>query len=382
MTKENIWDPEVEVEKSSYNSKGDPKHLKSMKERENAPNHPMIDLFCGAGGFSTGLSMAGFDVVLGVDIHVPSIETFQFNHKFAHAILGDIREANDKLLEKAIKEASLGKEIELITAGIPCQGFSIANRKQNDEDERNYLFKEFLRVVDLTNPKFIIVENVPTMKKAKDGEFVETIKKALNDNYNVETRVLNSKKYQVPQQRKRLFFMGVRKDLDIQLDWPVENDEEISVWEAISDLPKLKVGESASKYKKMPQNNFQQLMRSNNKVLKNHKAPNHRQVTIDRISSTKPGEPMYEKFRQRVRLHPDKPAPTIISGGIRPQFQYGHPSQIRGLTVRERARLQSFPDFFEFKGGMVQGRVLTGQAVPPLLAKSFGDNIFQMKNKD
>lgn len=119
-------------------------------------------------------------------------------------------------------------------------------------------------------------------------------------------------------------------------------------------------------------------MRGNQKELFNHTAPNHPQETIQRIGSTKPGEPMYPKYRQRIRLSWDIQSPTQLAGGIRPQFQFGHPGSPRGLSVRERARLQSFPDDYMFMGGTVQGRVQTGNAVPPLLAKGLAMNIVKL----
>ena len=101
--------------------------------------------------------------------------------------------------------------------------------------------------------------------------------------------------------------------------------------------------------------------------LSNHIAPNHPAETVEKIANTQPGQPMYEKFKQRIRLKLDEPSPTQLAGGIRPQFQFGHPTQPRGLTIRERARIQSFPDSYEFLGGTVQERVQTGNAVPPLM---------------
>ena len=101
--------------------------------------------------------------------------------------------------------------------------------------------------------------------------------------------------------------------------------------------------------------------------LYNHVAPNHPQETIEKIAATKQGEPMYPKFKQRIRLREDAPSPTQLAGGIRPQFQFGHPTQSRGLSIRERARIQSFPDSYRFYGGTVQERVQTGNAVPPLM---------------
>jgi DNA (cytosine-5)-methyltransferase 1 len=145
----------------------------------------------------------------------------------------------------------------------------------------------------------------------------------------------------------------------------------VSVGEAISDLPRLSSGQSSAEYASAPKNDFQRLMRSeSNGILVNHEAPDHPQETIDRIGNTKPGQPMYPAFKQRIRLHPQRP--TQVSGGIRPQFQFGHPTDARGLTIRERARMQSIPDHVNFAGGLVQGRVQTGNAVPPLMARALG----------
>ena len=114
-------------------------------------------------------------------------------------------------------------------------------------------------------------------------------------------------------------------------------------------------------------------MRKNSEKLTCHKSPNHPIDTVQKIAKTKPGEPMYPKFKQRIRLAWDIQSPTQVSGGIRPQFQFGHPEDNRGLTIRERCRIQSFPDDFIVMGGIVQGRVQTGNAVPPLLAKAVAE---------
>ncbi len=395
------WDPESEIEKNRHNWSGEPKHLPPVDVDQREEGKPKaIDLFCGPGGISTGLEWAGFEPVLGVDIHEPSVETYRQNHPGAHTILGDIRRINKRvdderdifeviesddqvastLLSEVAEEALNSNELSLLTAGIPCQGFSIANRKQHDEDERNYLFEEFIRGVQLLNPKYILIENVSTMKAADDGGFVEAIEECLDIlGYNVDHKILNAADFGVPQKRRRLFFLGTRTDAPLIWPEPTHKDEYRSAEEALKDLPPLEAGEVSLTYEQNgSRTEFQNLMRQgveSENELKNHKAPNHRQTTIDRVEETAPGEPMYERFKQRIRLHPDLPGPTIIAGGIRPQFQYGHFEQSRGLTVRERARLQSFPDRFEFEGGTVQGRVQTGMAVPPLLAKEIGEAI-------
>lgn len=156
--------------------------------------------------------------------------------------------------------------------------------------------------------------------------------------------------------------------------------------DALSDLPSIKAGEKTNIYASSPKTEYQLLMRGidnqiNNKeadCLYNHDAPRHPQSTIDMIDKTVPGEPLYKKFQQKIRLRYDRPSPTQLTGGIRSSFQFGHPSDVRGLTTRERARIQSFPDSYEFKGGIVQERVQTGNAVPPLLIYAVAKEMYKM----
>ena len=399
-----VWDPETDVEENRHNWAGEPQHRMPLAgEVADSDDPKAIDLFCGPGGISQGLEQAGFQTVLGVDIHEPSVDTFQRNHQHAHAILGDIRKVNKRdgdtrdifdvindgdvtegtLLEDVAEQALNGEELTLLTAGIPCQGFSIANRKQNDEDERNYLFEEFIRATKILDPKFILIENVSTMKAAKDGEFVDAIEECLDRlGYRVDHRVLNAADFGVPQKRQRLFFLGAKQGHPLIWPKPTHSRDHRTVSEALSDLPTVGPGESESEYPETESLTEYQRMMHETEVdgdgsegISDHQAPNHQQSTVERVEGTEPGEPMYDRFRQRIRLHPDEPGPTIIAGGIRPQFQYGHYEQGRGLTVRERARIQSFPDDYVFEGGTVQGRVQTGMAVPPLLGQRLGEAI-------
>jgi len=399
-----VWDPETDVEENRHNWAEEPQHRMPLAGEAHDSDAPKaIDLFCGPGGISQGLEQAGFQTVLGVDIHEPSVDTFQRNHQHAHAILGDIRRVNKRdgdtrdifdviddgdvtdgtLLEEAAGQALNGEELSLLTAGIPCQGFSIANRKQNDEDERNYLFEEFIRATKILDPKFILIENVSTMKAAKDGEFVEAIEECLGRlGYRVDHRVLNAADFGVPQKRQRLFFLGAKEGHPLIWPKPTHEGAHRTTSEALSDLPAVGPGESESEYPEVDSlTEYQRLMRETEvdgeetAGVSDHQAPNHQQTTVERVEGTEPGEPMYDRFRQRIRLHPDEPGPTIIAGGIRPQFQYGHYEQGRGLTVRERARIQSFPDDYVIEGGTVQGRVQTGMAVPPLLGQRLGEAI-------
>ncbi|OGN07495.1 MAG: hypothetical protein A2669_01885 [Candidatus Yanofskybacteria bacterium RIFCSPHIGHO2_01_FULL_48_25b] len=347
-----------------------------MKKRVYTKNTKptVVELFSGCGGTSKGFEMAGFDIVLGADIHRPSAETFHFNHKKATTILGDLT----KITSEEFLNILPTKQIDVMIAGVPCQGFSLNNRKRHANDKRNFLFKEYMKFVRAVKPSVAILENVSGMRSTANGNFVKEIEQEFRSaGYtNVQHMMLNAADYGVPQVRMRLVFVATKKG--INFNWPKKiynKDTYKTVKDAISDLPKIKSDETATEYNSRPLTEFQKLMRKNALKLQNHTAPAHPISTIKKIASTNPGEPMYPKFKQRIRLSWDKPSPTQVSGGIRPQFQFGHPEIARGLTIRERCRIQSFPDDFVVFGGTVQGRVQTGNAVPPLLAKAIAIQI-------
>lgn len=339
----------------------------------------MIDLFCGAGGFSVGAELAGFHPVLGLDHFEPAMETWELNHPYSIPVLGDIKDINPLDIKRILEEAGVN-HINLITGGVPCQGFSLANRKRNANDERNFLFIEYMKYIEVFKPEFIILENVSGMQSTNNGKFVDDILNMMDNlGYNANVDLLNAADFGVPQIRKRLIFVGVRRDLTNKTyEFPKKRilyeKDYITVKDAIGDLPKLNNNETIIDYDSNAKNEYQKLMRgegylniSKPSKLSNHAAPNHPESTIKKIKNTIPGEPMYERYKQRIRLSNDLPSPTQLAGGIRPQFQFGHPEQNRGLSIRERARIQSFPDSYIFKGGFVQERVQTGNAVPPLL---------------
>lgn len=367
-----VWDKSVKVEENGYYWKATPLIIKGIWIGTDKPL--VVELFCGCGGTSLGFEMAGYEIAVGCDIHQPSITTFQANHPHVSSILGDVK----KVQPNAIKELLDGRQVDVLIGGVPCQGFSLNNRKRHHEDERNMLYKEFMRFVKALKPKVVVLENVSGMKST--GDFVENIEKEISEagNMHVKSQLLFAPDYGVPQSRTRLVFVGIRgnKVFDFEdikkTHGPETGKPYVTVKEAIGDLPSLLPNQSAEKYEVEPFCEYQKVMRKRikNNKLTNHKAPNHPQDVIDKIQNTEPGKPMYPKFKQRIRLAWDIQSPTQVSGGIRPQFQFGHPADPRGLTIRERCRLQSFPDTFTVKGGIVQGRVQTGNAVPPLLAKA------------
>ncbi len=366
----NVWDKSIKVEENGYYWKKEPIFQKGGSIPSGKPI--VVELFSGCGGTSLGFEMAGFEIVLGCDIHTPSIKTFKKNHPSSATITGDIKKV-DPLV---IKEYLNGRALDVLIGGVPCQGFSLNNRKRHENDDRNFMYKEFVRFVKALQPKAVVLENVSGMRST--GNFVSEIENELSEvgNMKVKSELLFAPDYGVPQKRTRLVFVGIRdKEFDfnnvVKTHGPGMSNNYVTIKEAIGDLPSLKPKETKTTYKTGPFSKYQQLMRKDNgDMVSCHTAPNHPKDTIDRIRNTKPGEPMYPRFRQRIRLDWDILSPTQVSGGIRPQFQLGHPTDARGLTIRERCRIQSFPDNFDIEGGTVQGRVQTGNAVPPLLAKA------------
>jgi DNA (cytosine-5)-methyltransferase 1 len=245
------------------------------------------------------------------------------------------------------------------------------------------LYKEFIRAIKVLKPRCIVLENVSGMMST--GNFRAQIEKDLRkaSGMIVTSKLLNAADYGVPQRRQRLVFVGIEGDEPFDFDeikpthGPGRAKPYITIKDAIGDLPNLRSGEEASIYLKEPFSDYQRLMRKGlaKNTLTNHRSPKHPADTLERIRSTKPGEPMYPAFKQRIRLAWHIQSPTQVAGGIRPQFQFGHPRDVRGLTIRERCRIQSFPDNFFVVGGIVQGRVQTGNAVPPLLAKALAEVI-------
>lgn len=370
----NPWELGTPVEESGYVWRGAP--VVFGRERS-LPKTGLIavELFCGCGGTSIGLEMAGMVCALGCDILEPAIQTYRSSHLRAAAILGDIRSVNPATIVELLD----GRPVDLLVGGFPCQGFSLNNRKRHDDDPRNRLFEQFIRFARALKPRAVLAENVSSIRSAASGAVVESILNGLSEaiEADVQANVFNAADFGVPQTRKRMIFMGVRGQPSpigaVERTHGEGRAPWITVSEAIGDLPRLAPGQTSTRYAAEPKGEFQRLMRAGmNDELLNHEAPNHPPETIKRIGGTKPGEPMYSAFKQRIRLHPQRPSPTQVSGGIRPQFQFGHPSDARGLTIRERARLQSIPDNVFFSGGLVQGRVQTGNAVPPLMARALG----------
>jgi DNA (cytosine-5)-methyltransferase 1 len=352
-------------------------------------NSPLTvaDLFSGTGGLSLGFTEAGFKAKFALDFDWDAVQNYRLYARGIQWLCKDIRKVSCKEIQEV---AGLGKdELDVLVAGIPCEGYSLLNRRYDPSDPRNYLFLEFVRIARDLQPRAVVIENVPGLARRANGEFKDAIENALRRlNYTVNCFRLNASQFGVPQRRVRLFFVGTRKgnfeqpppthqDLsEDRLDRHVPGlSPKLTVRDAISDLPKVGPGETKDHYESEPLTEFQRVMREGSQSLHNHSAPNHPAWTVKMISETRQGEPLYGTFKQRIRLKWDEPAPTIPAGGVRPQWFYAHPEQPRGLTVREMARLQSFPDSYVFHGSLIKQRILVGDAVPPLLAKAIATSV-------
>ena len=210
IIKKNVWDKSIKVEENGYYWNEDPVFIKGGEIPLDKPT--IVELFCGCGGTSMGFEMAGYEVMLGCDIHTPSIQTFQANHPNCSTILGDVKKVDPYKL----KEMFNGRSLDVIIAGVPCQGFSLNNRKRHQEDDRNLMYKEFVRFIEVFQPKVVVLENVSGMKST--GNFVKEIEEDLSraGKMEVKSKLLYAPDYGVPQKRSRLFFVGVREKLMAQ----------------------------------------------------------------------------------------------------------------------------------------------------------------------
>ncbi len=340
----------------------------------------VLDLFCGAGGLSYGFECAGFDILLGIDNDAKALETFELNHKGSKSICGDITQIT---YEDHIKPLLDGKQIDVIIGGPPCQGMSLSGPRKFD-DPRNKLYLSYIRLVKEIQPKAFVIENVPGLVGLFGGQIKDSIiEKFTEMGYHIEYKILCSSDYGVPQSRKRVVFVGTKVG---SFEYPAINPNVVTCSMALSDLPALEdeLGEEVSEYATLPQNHYQQLMRRRSDVVLNHVAASHSDK-VKKIIALVPDGGNYknlpEEYRKSRNFHvawtrfaSNKPAPTIDTGH-RHHFHYKYN---RVPTVRECARLQSFPDDFKFLGNKTQQFRQVGNAVPPLMAQAIAEQVKKM----
>lgn len=347
------------------------------------------DLFAGVGGFTQGLEAAGLECVLGADFDAYAVEAYRRNHTSHECLQIDLStEQNQKLVADRLRK----EKVDLVVGGPPCQGFSIfgkrrfVNTKNHDlkQDKRNDLVFAFANIVIKSKANWFIMENVPGILSAHKGSYVEEIRKYFaKHKYKTEVKVINAADYGVPQLRKRFILFGTKTELMIPFPKP-KYFEEPESWQ----LPYRTVGEVLTD------------LASNSTLgkFKNHEAPKHLKVIAERFShikeglkldvdalpkhlrnGTKTGKPISNYSHVFKRLHRKKPSGTIVPGHN--AFPV-HPTLNRTLTVREAARIQTFPDHYEFVGPIINQCLQVGNAFPPLVAQIFGERLRTVVNKD
>ena len=346
----------------------------------------VLDLFCGAGGFSCGLdTLSQFKTVIGVDFDVNVLETFEKNIKGSIVIKGDLTDiATKKLIIKKSKEL----KVNMIIGGPPCQGFSLKGKNLGLNDPRNFLFKEYVQIVQKVNPEIFIIENVKNLINACDGYFIKQILDEFHKlGYIVNYDVLNAANFGVPQHRERAIIIGSKSK---SIKPPVTKNIKTTVRDAISDLSYLASGEGSfqSQYITEAQSDYQRQMRLNSKYLYNHSATAHAKIALDKLAMIPPeGDKSYlpkelhgkQKFSTTwARLVWDTQSPTIDTRFDTPSNgRNSHPYLNRAITPREAARIQSFPDNYIFYGKKCNVCKQIGNAVPPLLAQAIGEEIIK-----
>ena len=321
-----------------------------------------IDLFCGAGGLSLGFDLAGFRNVLAVEINPAFAATYRRNFPDHPLAVDDVRNLDAAALSRLLN----GEQADVIIGGPPCQGFSIAGKIGRSflEDERNGLFREFVRIVSLLRPRIFVMENVAAMATRLKGRTIQEIVEAFQnagDGYRVSWEGLNSADYGVAQERRRTVLTGVRADLGVSVAPPDKEERQVSVREAIGDLPPLASGESSA--------------------IPNHTAMRHSAQMLEKMSYVRDGgdrmdipealRPASGDVRKYIRYDSRRPS-VCVTGDMRKIFHY---EQNRALTARELARLQSFPDGFVFEGTSICVQQQIGNAVPPLLAEKIAEKV-------
>ena len=335
----------------------------------------VIDLFSGCGGLSYGFIEAGYEVILGIDNWKDAILTFEHNHKDAKAIISDLSKEKPKEIALTTKI----NKADVIVGGPPCQGFSIAG-KRLVQDERNKLYKSFVEFVGFYKPKAFVMENVPNIVSMGEGivrnKIIHDFEKI---GYKVVYKVLLASDFGVPQNRRRAIFVGLKNGKEFSFPEPTHKTH-CTTADAISYLPErgLKDG---TKYLVAAKSFYQKMIRENSFGIFNHEITNHSEQTT-KIISLVPDGGNYKDLPKNLqgtrnvhiawtRLNSKRPSFTIDTGH-RHHFHYKFN---RVPTVRESARIQSFPDDFIFLGSKTSQYKQVGNAVPPLLAKALAENL-------
>lgn len=376
-----------------------------------------IDLFSGAGGLTLGFQAAGFEIVLASDISESCARTHTRNMPDVPFMLADIGAISGSDI---LRRCGLHRgELDVLVGGPPCQGFSILGQRLLN-DPRNRLFGDFIRLAGELRPRVAVIENVPGLATMHNGVLLREIGDAFRElGYRIDCAELLAAQYGVPQMRWRMFFVAWRDpdvssacfptpthgttDIgDLVPNRTVRKDQTagfVSIADAISDLPPVECGEVTDRYVGPPRSAFQLAMRRGATALHNHYAPRLSALNLERIRHLEPGQDWRDLPRELLpagmqralrkdhtrryrRMTWDGIARSIITRFRDPKSgEYIHPDQTRTITIREAARIQSFPDWFIFEGGYSDQYDQVGNAVPPLLARAVGLSVKALLNE-
>lgn len=338
-----------------------------------------VEIFSGPGGMGLGAKYAGIEVALAVEKNMYAAQTYLKNHKETTVVTDDI---------KNIQEFSFDKKNQgvVLFGGPPCQGYSYANRKtRSTENPKNWLFMEFMRSIDIVGPDWVVIENVPGLKNLDRGFFLEEICNNLHSRgYTPNFKILNAVDFGVPQKRERIFIVASRHGIAFEFPKGDFVDSPVTVEDALKDLPILNNGskENILNYKCSAQSDYAKLMRGKKRKVSQNYVSKNSDLVIERYKYIRQGNNwsdiplnLMSNYADPTRCHhgiyrrlkSDEPAYVIANYR---KSMLIHPTEDRGLSIREAARLQSFPDNFIFKGPLVHIQQQVGDAVPPLLAQA------------
>lgn len=377
----------------------------------------LVDIFAGAGGLSCGLTSAGYQSILANELDPIYGSTFQRNHPETEMVVGDVREVSESDIRKRLG-VSKG-DVTLLAGGPPCQGFSVNAPIRSLDDDRNHLFREFIRIAAELLPKAILIENVPGIISLAKGTVVKEIYKELQAlGYKVDHKILFAGHYGVPQMRFRTIFIAIhggKKRVEFPL--PTHDAKAVAnftgskelcitplplfqqnlkpqtpVGHVFTDLPSLKSGEKteiATYTSSIPLNEYQRKLRNGSDFVRNHCCNNLGAINLERLKYIPQGgswrdipHDLLPAGLQRARrsdhtkrygrLDPSALCSTVLTKCDPHWGSFFHPEQDRVISVREAARIQSFPDFYEFLGSITQQYEQVGNAVPPMMAEAIG----------
>lgn len=343
-----------------------------------------IDLFAGAGGLSLGAKMSGIDVKLAIEKDFYAGATYAANHENTELIVDDISRINE------IKIKATTNQQIILFGGPPCQGFSYSNQKtRKKENPSNWLLDEFVRLLRIILPDWVVFENVCGFVNTEEKWFFNRLITYFNDlGYTCTWKILNAQDFGVPQKRSRFFLIGSKSGRYVNFP-DSKNIKKVTVEDAIQDLPELPNGASVDvkPYKMAPQNRYAISLRKTLELCTGNLVTKNASHIIDRYKYVPPGgnwssipERLMSNYEDRTRCHTgiyhrlNSTEPAITIGNYRKAMLI-HPWENRGLSVREAARIQSFPDNYVFKGSIGFQQQQVGNAVPPLLAKAVFDII-------